>query len=238
MLGLAIAGLLVSLALPVYGDWIADYQVLNHAQLLAGTMNIARAEAVKRGQRVNLCKSADRVQCARWGGWEAGYIIHVDSDRDGALDAGERAFRVEGPASPGITIRGNRPVADYVSYTSLGTARLLNGGLQMGTITVCKSGRRADRRRAGEQRARAHPEDRGGLPVSFSAGRDSSRSVPPRSSSTSPAGASPSVPAGRPLVGIVCGAPRPPLRYGPPKRGLPCRVPVTQDRRIRTPDSR
>ena len=54
-----------------------------------------------------------------------------------------RAFRVEGPATPGITIRGNRPVDDYVSYTSLGTARLLNGGLQMGTFTVCKSGRRA-----------------------------------------------------------------------------------------------
>ena len=43
----------------------------------------------------------------------------------------------------GITIRGNRPVDDYVSYTSLGSARLLNGALQMGTFTVCKSGRRA-----------------------------------------------------------------------------------------------
>ena len=67
----------------------------------------------------------------------------VDSDRDSALDAGERALRVEGPAANGITIRGNRPVADYISYTSQGTARLLRGGLQMGTITVCKSGRRA-----------------------------------------------------------------------------------------------
>jgi type IV fimbrial biogenesis protein FimT len=143
MLGLAIAGLLLILALPFYGEWIADYQVLNHAQLLAGTMNIARAEAVKRGRRVNLCKSADRVQCSALGGWEAGYVVHVDSDRDGAVDAGDAAFRVQGPATPGITIRGNRPVDDYVSYTSLGTARLLNGGLQMGTITVCKSGRRA-----------------------------------------------------------------------------------------------
>jgi type IV fimbrial biogenesis protein FimT len=143
MLGLAIASLLVVLALPFYGEWIADYQVLNHAQLLAGTMNIARAEAVKRGRRVNLCKSADRVQCVVSGGWDAGYVVHVDGDRDGAVDAGDAAFRVEGPATPGITIRGNRPVDDYVSYTSLGTARLLNGALQMGTITVCKSGRRA-----------------------------------------------------------------------------------------------
>jgi type IV fimbrial biogenesis protein FimT len=143
LLGLAIAALLVVLTLPFYGDWIADYQVLNHAQLLAGTMNIARSEAVKHGRRVNLCKSADRQQCVTAGGWEAGYIVHVDTDRDGSVDAGDAALRVEGPAVAGITIRGNRPVADYVSYTSLGSARMLNGALQMGTFTVCKSGRRA-----------------------------------------------------------------------------------------------
>jgi type IV fimbrial biogenesis protein FimT len=143
LIGLAIASILACLAVPVYSDWIADYQVLNHAQKLAGTMSIARTEAVKRGRPVNLCKSADLRDCATTGGWEEGYIVHVDGDRDGAVDAGERALRVEGPATPGITIRGNRPVADYVSYTGLGTTRLLRGGLQMGTFTVCKSGRRS-----------------------------------------------------------------------------------------------
>lgn len=143
VIGLALAALLACVALPVYSDWIADYQVLNHAQKLAGTLNIARTEAVKQGRHVNLCKSANLRDCATTGGWEEGYIVHVDGDRDGEVDAGERALRVEGPATQGITIRGNRPVADYVSYTSLGTTRLLRGGLQMGTFTVCKSGRRA-----------------------------------------------------------------------------------------------
>ena len=140
---LALAAGLVAIGLPVYADWIADYQVLNHAEKLAGTMNIARSEALKRSRPVDLCKSADLRDCASTGGWEEGYIVLVDGDRDGAVDTGERALRVEGPAAAGITMRGNRPVADYVSYTSLGTARLLRGGLQMGTITVCKSGRRA-----------------------------------------------------------------------------------------------
>ena len=114
LLGLAIAALLAVLALPVYYEWIADYQVLNHAQLLAGTMNIARSEAVKRDRRVNVCKSADRRQCVKSGGWEAGYVVYVDTDRDGAVDPGDAALRVQEPATPGITIRGNRPVADYV----------------------------------------------------------------------------------------------------------------------------
>jgi type IV fimbrial biogenesis protein FimT len=140
---LAIAAILAGVALPTCRDWIADYQVRNHAELLAGTMNVARAEAVRRGHRVNLCKSADRRACASAGGWEAGYVVHADVDRDGDLDAGAAPLRVEGPAAAGITIRGNRPVADYVSYTDEGVARLVRGGLQMGTFTVCKSGRRA-----------------------------------------------------------------------------------------------
>jgi type IV fimbrial biogenesis protein FimT len=140
---LAIAALLMAVAVPFYGDWIADYQVLNHAQALAGTMNLARTEAIKRGSRVNLCKSRDLRQCASGGDWDAGYVVYVDTDRDGAVDAGDTALRVQEPAIAGVTIRGNRPVADYVSYTSLGSARMLNGALQMGTFTVCKSGRRA-----------------------------------------------------------------------------------------------
>jgi len=40
-------------------------------------------------------------------------------------------------------VQANRPVGEYVSYTSIGHARMLNGALQMGTFTVCRSGHRA-----------------------------------------------------------------------------------------------
>jgi type IV fimbrial biogenesis protein FimT len=141
VLVLAIAAILAGLALPTCRDFLADYQVRNHAERLAGNMNVARAEALKRGHRVNLCKSVDRRSCAPAGAWEDGYVVHADVDRDG--DAGSVPLRVEGPAVAGVTIRANRPVADYVSYTGDGVARLVRGGLQMGTFTVCRSGRRA-----------------------------------------------------------------------------------------------
>jgi type IV fimbrial biogenesis protein FimT len=70
--------------------------------------------------------------------WEGGWAIIADADRGGASTiARERA------AAPGITIRGNRPIADYVSYTSAGHARRFDGALQMGTFTVCRPGHRA-----------------------------------------------------------------------------------------------
>jgi type IV fimbrial biogenesis protein FimT len=143
LLALAIAAVLTVLALPVYSDWIAESQMMNYARDLAGSMNTARSEAIKRSIRVNLCKSADRRTCASAGDWAQGFVVYIDGDRDGQLDTGESALHVVEPAAPGISARGNRPVADYVSYTSLGTARMLNGALQMGTLTVCRSGRKA-----------------------------------------------------------------------------------------------
>ena len=35
-------------------------------------------------------------------------------------------------------MHGNQPVANEVSYTGLGQARLLNGGLRMGTLVIRK----------------------------------------------------------------------------------------------------
>ncbi|MEO9136354.1 MAG: type IV fimbrial biogenesis protein FimT, partial [Casimicrobiaceae bacterium] len=64
-------------------------------------------------------------------------------------------------AAPGITIRGNRPVADYVSYTSFGHARRFDGALQMGTFTVCRPGHRARKvilANSGRARIEASPD--------------------------------------------------------------------------------
>jgi type IV fimbrial biogenesis protein FimT len=143
MVVLAVAVLLVTAAAPQYGDWIASARLANEAQQLAASMTLARAEAIKRGQRVNLCRSADRRRCAGGGGWDAGWLVYVDINRNGQIDDDEPLLRIERAAPSGIRVAANRPVEDYVSYTSLGTARMLNGALQMGTFTLCRPGLRA-----------------------------------------------------------------------------------------------
>jgi len=140
---LAIAGLLVVIGLPAFHDWLGAYQLANHAKHLAETMTRARTEAVRRGHRVNLCKSADRGQCDDHGGWDAGFVVFVDSNRNGRIDDDEAVLEIDPGAPRGITVSANRPVDDYVSYTGLGQARMLNGALQMGTFVVCRRGQRA-----------------------------------------------------------------------------------------------
>ena len=142
-IALAVAALLLVLGVPAYKDWIASQQLLHHAQLLAQTLTLARTEAVKHGYRVSVCKSADGRQCADVGRWDMGFLMHTDDNADGTVDADEALLLAEGPAPNDITIDANRPLDDYVSFTSLGHARMLNGALQMGTFTVCKPGRDA-----------------------------------------------------------------------------------------------
>ena len=143
MIVVAIASLMLTATVPQYREWIATYQLANEAQQLASSMSLARAEAIKRGDRVNLCRSADRRRCSDTAGWENGWLVFVDGNRNGQRDDDEPLLRVEAAAPSGIRVSANRPVEDYVSYTSLGNARLLNGGLQMGTFTLCRPGLRA-----------------------------------------------------------------------------------------------
>src|SRR5258708_10938186 len=143
VIALAIFALLVGLGLPSYRDWIASRQLANHAEYLAETLNQARSEAVKRSSRVNLCKSVDGKQCAAGGAWSAGWIMFEDDNLDGSIEAAESLIRHDGPPGNGITITANHPLDNYVSYTTFGYARLLNGALQMGTFVVCKPGQKA-----------------------------------------------------------------------------------------------
>ncbi|MGH8714359.1 MAG: GspH/FimT family pseudopilin [Casimicrobiaceae bacterium] len=144
LIALTILALLALAAGPAYRNWIAAQQLANQAYFLAGTLNQARSEAIKSGYRVNLCKTRDGRQCTdEAGGWESGWILYIDENHDGAIAPGETVVHAEGPPGNGITVQGNRPVADYVSFTSLGHARMLSGALQMGTFVVCKPGQDA-----------------------------------------------------------------------------------------------
>lgn len=143
LVSLAIAALLVGVGLPGYRAWIAEMELRDRVEALVEAMSHARAEAIKRGVRVNLCPTHDGAHCAADGHWESGWLLFADANHDGDRDDDEAVVRHEGPAHPGITVRGNRPVNQYVSYTPFGQTRMVNGALQMGTFTVCRPGAKA-----------------------------------------------------------------------------------------------
>ena len=115
IVALAIAGALLFLGAPGMGSVIAERELDDRADALIHTLDRARSEAIKRGTRVHVCPLASGDCPGAAAGWEAGWAIATDG-------ASSPAIAPERRAPDGVTIRGNRPVADYVSYTSMGLA--------------------------------------------------------------------------------------------------------------------
>lgn len=139
-IGVALVGILFAIAVPSWGHYFAEHGVRERAEALADSFLTARAEAIRRGGRVAVCpRNADRCD-PRAAGWERGWLVFADGNRNGVRDESERIVALEPAAAEAVTIRGNRPVADYVSYTGTGQLRRIDGALQMGTFVVCRSG--------------------------------------------------------------------------------------------------
>lgn len=142
VVALAIASGLLMLTGLSTRDWLPRMYQRHHAEALVQAMQLARSEAIKRGHRVDVCPSANLATCDA-GPWHHGWIVFADADRDGQRDPAESVVRVEPAVGHGVTVRANRPVARYVSFTAEGHARMTSGALQMGTFTVCLQGQTA-----------------------------------------------------------------------------------------------
>jgi type IV fimbrial biogenesis protein FimT len=137
---LTLAVIVSAFALPTWRHWLARQELANRAQTLATALERARTEAIKRGHRVNLCKSPDAATCAEEGDWSGGWIMHVDALAQGRPAEGEPPIAHDPPVAAPIRVEGNGPVDDYVSFTPLGEPRRLSGALQMGTFSLCRPG--------------------------------------------------------------------------------------------------
>jgi hypothetical protein len=133
-------------------------------------MTRARTDAIRSGHRVSLCKSGDQQQCADTGTWEGGFVVFVDVNQNGRIDEGEPVLGIDGHAPRGITIAANRPLDDYVSYMSVGHARMLKRRAPDGHVHGVPARPARDARRARRERARAHGAHEHHLPVRPAAG--------------------------------------------------------------------
>ncbi|MCF7966536.1 MAG: Tfp pilus assembly protein FimT/FimU [Methylobacter tundripaludum] len=138
MITIAIAGIVLGVAIPSFTSTIASNRLTTHTNQLVTAINLARSEAVKRGLRVTLCKSADGATCVTTGDWSQGWIVFMDQNNNAAYDsATETLLNVQERAPGQITMTGNTSVGNYISYISSGQSQLTSGAFQAGTIQVC-----------------------------------------------------------------------------------------------------
>lgn len=138
MTALGILSLLISIGMPELNNMIYEQRLRKAAQDLFVSAMLARSEAIKRNQPVLVMRNADS--------WSNGWKVFVDHNNDGIRNQNEPVIAAtEKPDE--ISVRGNTPVARYIRFTPSGRSKLIGGGFQAGTITLCTdSGRIVPRR--------------------------------------------------------------------------------------------
>jgi type IV fimbrial biogenesis protein FimT len=155
MVTLSLMATLLLIAIPGFRSQVASTRLTTATNELNATLTRARAESMRLGARVTVCKGdagASTCSSSTTTGWEQGWMVFQDPTRSGsiaAIDSGETTtFKVQ-PLSSDLKIQGNAPLMRYVSFAADGKAKTLSGGDLFGTIRVCNtSSSLADNNRA------------------------------------------------------------------------------------------
>jgi type IV fimbrial biogenesis protein FimT len=133
----ALGSIVLSIAVPSMTAMLTAQRSNAAGSSFLASLNLARVEAIKRNARVVLCKSSGGVSCDLTGGWNQGRITFHDVNNNAALDADEQLIERHGAMPDGLSLTGNSQVANYVSYSASGSAKLVSGAFQAGTFTFC-----------------------------------------------------------------------------------------------------
>lgn len=144
----AVLAVLLVTAAPAMRDMILNNRMSSISNDLMADLAAARSEALRRSQRVVICKNSGTNASCGTGGWREGWLLYLDADSDTTLDAGETVFRVR-QALPGEYSVVSAGIGDTLVVRPVGLAtptgsfkicdqRTGNFGR---TITVAASGR-------------------------------------------------------------------------------------------------
>lgn len=134
MITIAVAAVVLTIGVPGFGRIIERNQLATNVNSLVSSMTFARSEAVKRNKPVKICDSSDAVNCGS-GNYEQGWMVFVDENNDGDLDAPtEELIYVQSAMPTNFTIDSNLSAgANGISYMSKGRAN------RNGNFIICKN---------------------------------------------------------------------------------------------------
>jgi len=137
----AVVAVLLATAMPAFGSLSQSTKAQTARSTLSAALGTARLAAVSRTSSIVVCPSRDQQYCGRTTEWQHGWLVFVDSDSDGARDAGEELLEASQAQPEGVAILSSTGRM-RISYHADGSSPGSNI-----TLTVC------DRRGAGHASA-------------------------------------------------------------------------------------
>jgi type IV fimbrial biogenesis protein FimT len=120
---MAIAGVLISLAIPSYNYITSANRVSGEINGLLGDMQFARIEAIREGSWVTICASSTGTSCLGANNWASGWIVFQDPNNNQTVNAGETIWRVK-PAFNGADTATASGATTAVTFNREGFAQL------------------------------------------------------------------------------------------------------------------
>ncbi len=126
---LSVASIILTMGVPGFQTMVQNNRLSTDINRLVTDLNLARMEAIKRGEDVTICKrNTAGTDCDNANTWDLGWIVFSDPDRDGVVDAGEEIIRVTAELDSGISLTYGR---DRVTYDSQGFSYDYDGSFVM-----------------------------------------------------------------------------------------------------------
>jgi type IV fimbrial biogenesis protein FimT len=125
MTTVSLVSILMAIAVPSYKYVTNANRLAGEVNALLGDMQFARGEAIKEGQTVVICSSADGATCSGNPTWKTGWIVFSDPNTNAAVDAGETVWRVKNAFSGSDSFNADNTIS-AVSFNREGFAPVGN----------------------------------------------------------------------------------------------------------------
>lgn len=131
---LAVFSILVTVGVPSFNQTLLNNRQVSSLNILVGSMQLARSEAIVQNRRVSLCGSDDGQTCGI--SWSNGWVVFVDGNGDGQVNGTEVVLRsVNDVSNLGITPGG---IGNNLMYRPNGRMMANNNvRANTGQFTVC-----------------------------------------------------------------------------------------------------
>lgn len=105
LVAIALIGVVLTIAAPNFRTFLLNTRLTSQTNELVLALAYARSEAVKRNLHVTVCSRASNTACAASNIWDAGWMVFVDTNADGKIDAGEDVLQVRAALEGNNTLR-------------------------------------------------------------------------------------------------------------------------------------
>jgi type IV fimbrial biogenesis protein FimT len=95
LIAMTVVAILLTIGIPSFRYVTNSNRIAAEINGLLGDMQYARSEAIKEGQPVTVCVSANGTSCANTNTWQNGWIVFSDVNGNAAVDAGDVVLRVQ-----------------------------------------------------------------------------------------------------------------------------------------------